>query len=126
MPRSLPEAYYFVTVSFMSDGSILLSDADGSVGEIGQYETGRVLPLAVAIDLDAHNYDVWLDSKMVIDDETIASMTDQGVEMLLFGTVGDAELLGRFHIDDLRVTDNPDAVPVLAVTWGTIRTPFAR
>jgi hypothetical protein len=119
-----PDNFTFLTLYFLDDGWILLIDANGFSTTLGQYETGRAIPLAFAVDLDTSSYDIWIDSALVLDDQPI-TLASQGVEGVVFLTTPDEDLTGRFYIDDLHVTDDPAAVPARRATWGTIRCLFA-
>jgi hypothetical protein len=111
------------TLEFWEDGSVELSDLDGWIGEVAQYPIGRIFPVAISFSLDTDTYDLWLDSQLVRNDEPI-QITNQGINLIVLTTGPDEDLAGRFYVDDLRVTDNPDVVPNERTTWGRVRATF--
>jgi hypothetical protein len=115
--------FILAELRFNDDLSVRLADQDGVVGVIGQYEMNRAFPVALAFDMTAHTYDVWLDGQLVRDDEPVAA-TDENLGVVIFSAGPDDDLLGQYYIDGLFVTDDPDAVPVQPCTWGKIRTLF--
>ena len=121
--QSAESAFYFLWLNFTASRQVHLTSADGPVGYIGTYEPGTVLELRVAIDLGTHTFDVELNGQLLRDDEPFTG-GDVGVNMVGFSFESDADLLGTFYLDDLRVSD-PDAVAVQPCTWGRLRRMFA-
>ncbi len=116
-------SFNFLWINFSAVGQVHLTSADGPVGYIGAYETNTVLNLRVAIDLDAHTFDVELNGQLLRDDEPFTG-GDVGVNRVAFSFEPDADILGTFYLDDLRVSD-PDGVAVEPCTWGRLRRMFA-
>jgi hypothetical protein len=86
---------------------------------IGDYEPGRPIAMAVVHDLDAGTYDVWIDGALTVDDAA-HGITGHGIGALLFGCAHDADLEGRFNVDDIRVSDTVPS-PVVPATWGAAK-----
>jgi hypothetical protein len=116
-------SFSFLWLNFNANGLIHLTDADGPVGYIGTYVPGTVLELRVVIDLDDHTFDVELNGQLLRDDEPFSG-GDVGVNRVAFSFEPDADLIGTFYLDDLRVSD-PDSVPVQPCTWGRLLRMFA-
>lgn len=112
--------FVFAELRFMDDFSIVLADQDGVVGTIGEYNMSVDIPVAIAFDLNAGVYDVWLDGQEVHSDEPIA-FSDNAIIYLIFSAGQDEDLVGKFFLDDIFVTDDPNAVPVTDCTWGKIK-----
>ncbi len=134
MPGETPCRFYvyddgygviFVDLSFAADGTVHVADMNGAFGEAGQYTTGRVYPVAILVDMTGHTYDVWLDSQIVRDDVPI-NITNQTVNTIACSLGNDADLIGRFFVDDLYVTNDPAAVTVERMSWGRVRGLFGR
>jgi hypothetical protein len=112
--------FEFAVLDFREDYAIELSDHDGVVGVIGYYNMSVRSPIAIAFDLTAGTYDVWLDGQEVRSDEPITTSGEK-LGYIVFSTGPDEDLEGRYFIDDLFVTDNPNAVPVEDCTWGRVK-----
>ncbi|MHC4589736.1 MAG: hypothetical protein ACYTAQ_10460 [Planctomycetota bacterium] len=95
-------AQSFVSIKFLASGNIDANDADGSLGIIGSYETGRVYPVSLVYDMDAGTYDVHLDGSLVVAGEP-HGVVGRGVGAVLFGTAHDLNLDGRFYVDNISV-----------------------
>jgi hypothetical protein len=113
----------FVNLIFDNSGLVVVEDMDDRYVEVGQWEIGRSYPIAIAVDLTGHAYDVWFDGQIVRDDVPI-SVTDQTISIITFAISLDEDLTGLFYVDDIHVTDDPAAVPVGRSTWGRIRGMF--
>ena len=111
-----------VTLEFLDSGSVTLSDLDG---EVGQYETGRLYPVAFSFNFTTKTYDLWLDGQLARDNEP-SGITNRGISTIIFSTGLDEDLLGRYYIDNLRVTNSPAAVPAGTRSWGEVRGLFRR
>ena len=61
-------AHDFGTLQLGDDGSIVVFDANGIVGQIGTWSAGQILRLSIEHDLDAGTYDVLLDDVVLLDD----------------------------------------------------------
>ncbi|MBM3286830.1 MAG: hypothetical protein FJY88_05715 [Candidatus Eisenbacteria bacterium] len=105
---------------FGNDGKVFVEDMDDDFVEVGQYEIGRAYPIAFSVDMTGHTYDVWFDSQLVLDDAAIG-ITNEDLVGVTFTIGRDEDLEGLFYVDDIRVTDDPDAVPVIDATWGGLR-----
>jgi hypothetical protein len=114
------EGFVFAELQFMQNFDIRLADQDGAVGVIGSYNMSTDIPVAVAFDLNAGTYDVWLSGQEVHSDEPIA-FSGHAINQVVFSVGQDEDLVGKFFIDDVFVTDNPDAVPVEDCTWGRVK-----
>lgn len=121
--REAGGGFVFVELRFLPNFDIELADADGVVGVIGDYNMAVDIPMAVALDLSAGIYDVWLDGQEVRSDEPV-TFSGHKLGNVVLSTGQDEDLTGKFFIDDLFVTDNPDAVPVKHSTWGRVRSLF--
>lgn len=110
----------FVNLIFDAAGVVAVEDMDDRYVEVGQYEIGRLYPIAIAVDLTGHAYDVWFDGAVVRNDVPIA-MTNQTISTVSFSASLDEDLDGLFYVDDIHVSDDPAAVPAGEVTWGAVR-----
>lgn len=113
----------FLTARFLSDGNITANDKNSSLGVIGSYQTGQPLSVILAYNMDAGTYDVYLDGVQVVTDEP-HGVTDRGIGAVLFGCDSDADLTGKFAIDQIRVLDYLPPVAVEPATWGKIKALF--
>jgi len=134
MPGSLQYRVYvsdhnsgsiLVTLHFGGDGTVFVEDLNNNHVEVGLYEIGRVYPIAIAVDMTGHTYDVWFDGQIVRDDVPIG-ITDETLGEFVLAAGRDEDLDGLFYVDDIHVSDDPDAVPVDEITWGRIRGLFRR
>jgi len=94
---------FFTNLFFFGGGTITQGDAQGLVGNIGTYSTGVPTPIVLRFDLDAGTYDIWINDVPVVIGRG-HGITDRGIGSVLLGTRNDADLNGRFHVDDLAVT----------------------
>jgi hypothetical protein len=112
-----------VSLIFDGTGVVAVEDMNDSFVEVGQWEIGRVYPIAFAVDMTGHTYDVWLDGQIVRDNAPIG-VTTETIDNFTFSASRDEDLTGLFYVDDIHVTDDPAAVPALSATWGGIRGMF--
>lgn len=96
----------FTNLTFSGTGSVSCSDANGNVGVIGTYETGRHFPVRVAFNMDQGFYSVWLDGTLVLSMRYHGVVGD-GIGRVLFGCSNDADYDGQFYVDDIFVADYP-------------------
>jgi len=108
----------FNTIYFHGDGDIGSNDAAGSLGTIGQYETGRAIELRAIHDLDAGTYDIWWDGVQVVEDRA-HGIAAHGVGGVYFGIDHDADLDGVMYLDDLLVVSDP--VTAETQTWSDVK-----
>jgi hypothetical protein len=71
---------------------------------LATYEAETVHELIVSFDMDAGTMSVWWNGLRVLADAP-HGIVGHGVGKLLFGCEHDEDLCGRFHIDDVLVTD---------------------
>jgi hypothetical protein len=112
--------HMFTNLDFMADGAVVASDAAGSVGIIGTYETGRAIELIIVHDLDTRTYDLWWDGTQVVDDRA-HGVVGAGVGGVYIGIGHDSDLNGLFYMDDLLATTGP-LTPTESRTWGAVKT----
>lgn len=115
----------FLTARFLLDGNITANDKNSSLGVIGSYQTGQPLSVILAYNMDAGTYDIYLDGVQVVADEP-HGVTDRGIGSVLFGCDSDADLAGKFAIDQIRVLDYLPPVAVEPATWGRIKALYRR
>ena len=102
----------FTSVHFLPSGYLTCADeysADDPTDDIGTYETGKVVHLKLIFynDNTSYNqtYDIWLDGKLLLDNQ-YHGIADRGLGSVFFGTTHDADLNGKFFMDNLSVTWN--------------------
>ncbi|MDO9694919.1 MAG: hypothetical protein Q7W56_09310 [Candidatus Latescibacteria bacterium] len=109
----------FITMYMQEGGAVLVNDAAGSVGVIGQFTTGRAIELRLVFNQDARTYDLWWDGAQVLNDRA-HGVADRGVGSVLMGIDHDADLDGLFLVDDLLVQSGPITAGEDG-TWGGIK-----
>lgn len=113
----------FLTMNFSDNGSVSATDAGGAVGTIGSFLAGQTLPVLIAFDMDAGTYDIYLNGAQVVFNEP-HGVTGNGIGSVLLGCGSDADLLGKFAVDQVRVQDYLPPVAVEPATWGRIKALF--
>jgi hypothetical protein len=101
----------FLNLDFFADGWIRASDANTLVGpNIGRYSVNHLLPVMIFFDLDAGTYSIWLDGALALQNEP-HGVVGRGVGRLAFGIHNDADLTGRFQVDNIEVFHSGGACP---------------
>jgi len=112
----------FLNVEFRSAGEIFVSDAGGSVGNVGSYEAGRAVTIVIDFDLDAGTYTLGVDGAFLVVGEP-HGVSGRGVGGLYVGTGFDPDLVGTLHLDDVLVV-GPLPSPVEATTFTAIKSAY--
>jgi len=111
--------YFEVFVN--SAGDMGWSGTGGHGGPLGAAQSGRPVPVMIALDLDAGTVSLWLDGAQVLQDQP--DVIPAGTEMGRFECAVDASMApdSRMWIDQIRILDRLPPVPVETMTWGRIR-----
>lgn len=111
-------AQSFLNLEIRSSGDVWCYDYDSYNGVIGSVDAGRVIPLRMRFDLDAGTYAVWIDGELGIADEP-HGITGDGVGSVYFGCDYDADLVGKFYVDNIAVVNVEPASGVEDESPGT-------
>ena len=109
----------FNTIYFQDDGDVISNDANGSLGTIAQYETGRSINLRIEHDLDAGTYDIWWDGALIIDDRA-HGIVGHGVGGVYMGFDHDTDLDGIMYVDNIHV-EASSVTSDEAGTWSGVK-----
>jgi hypothetical protein len=112
-------AYNFAELLLLSGGSVNGSDNAGYLGEIGTYAAGSTFQIILDFDMDAGTYDVSIGGTKVVEDRA-HGVTGRGIGGVYFGCLHDSDLVGRYVVDDVSVTDFIPS-PVVPTTWGLVK-----
>lgn len=100
-------AQNFASLVFTNFGTLSASDNNGSLGTIGTYTAGVVIPLAFFFHLDDGTWDLSVDGSLLVSGRA-HGVTTRGVGALIVGT-GTLTTPGTFfYVDRLRVTRGDD------------------
>ena len=97
-------AQSFMNLQFVSDGTMSVSDADGTVFLLGvSYDAGRVYQYRIVHDLDAGIYSIFRDGIPLIR-ERAHGITERGIGSILYSIGNGAQTSAHLMIDSLRVS----------------------
>jgi hypothetical protein len=117
-----PIAWQRLVFIFVSeDGRIQLIDNAGEAAVVDPCPTGRMLPIVVAMDLDADTYSAWIDEIELVSDRALPNAA-LGFFRILVKTYRNYGQPSRLSIDRIAVTDYLPDVATVPTTWGRIRT----
>jgi hypothetical protein len=107
-------------VEFAPNGTAMVWDMNGGAVENVPYARGQVVPLRIAVDLDARTYTVTLDGVIQVQDRPLyAQISD--IDGLRFTAGAGCQAGNRFSIDAVGVLHRPSDTPVERMTWGRLR-----
>ncbi len=110
-----------LNLDFEATGEIYYKDLDTSASTmIGTYTAGTEIPVRIRHDLDQNECTLRVDDVVLLDGESIGSMT-RGIGSILIGLNHDANSLGTMSLDDLVVTATDAPTAVEATSWGRLK-----
>ena len=107
----------FLNMGFDENGAITHRNVDGTLDRgSGPYTAGRIHSVKIIFDLDAGNYDAYLDGVLYPNDLGFDA-SGRGIGSVLFGTTHDSDLDGRLFMDNIKVTATDAPAMDTTVTW---------
>lgn len=93
---------HFANLLFFSDGRIVMTDANGTVGDVGTYVANQLYHIKFNFDLDNGSYTAVIDDEVLVQDRDYGDTNDRGIGPVVTGFIFNTSTC-LFTIDNLQV-----------------------